>query len=160
MIKVFLSHQRADAGKAGEIAARLKVYHQIDSYLDVIDPFLGRPGTDLAAHIRSEMSKCTQLLAVVSSATPNSQWVPWEIGVASEKDYPLATFSNYASLVPEFLRSWPYLTSMVDVDAYALASKKAENERVVKEYRTTASAARRETTGSFFGDLRARLGQR
>lgn len=160
MIKVFLSHQKADTAKAGEIAYRLKAYHQIDSYLDVIDPFLGRPGSDLAAHIRSEMGKCTQLLAVVSTATSSSQWVPWEVGVATEKDYPLATFANYSYQVPEFLRAWPYLTSMNDVDAYALASKRADNARVLKEYSATASMARRETTSAFFSDLRTRLGQR
>ena len=54
MIKVFLSHQKADSLKAAEIAQRLQSQHQIQSYLDVIDPYLGRPAEDLARHIRNE----------------------------------------------------------------------------------------------------------
>lgn len=107
MIKVFLSHQSSDSATAAHIAQRLRIHHSIDSYLDVIDPFMGRRGEDLAAHIQAEMSKCTQLLAVVSEATKNSQWVPWEIGVATEKSYPLATYLADYAAAPEFLRKWP-----------------------------------------------------
>ena len=78
MIKVFISHQSADATTARLLASRLKVHHSIDSYLDVIDPYINRSGEDLAAHIQEEMGKCTQLLAVVSEATKASQWVPWK----------------------------------------------------------------------------------
>src|SRR6478735_11948042 len=122
MIKVFLSHQSADATTARYVARRLKDRHGIDSYLDVIDPYIGRPGEDLAAHIRAQMGRCTQLLAVVSESTKASQWVPWEIGVATEKDHPLATFSAGGALPPEFLRKWPYLRTDFDLDQYALAS--------------------------------------
>lgn len=59
MIKIFLSHQSADAETAKWIAAYLKVHHQIDSYLDVIDPYINKNGKDLANHIQTEMGKCT-----------------------------------------------------------------------------------------------------
>lgn len=158
-MKVFLSHQRVDSQRASEIAARLKIHHQIDSYLDVIDPYLTRPGEDLAKHIRDEMTRCTQLLAVVSYATRESQWVPWEIGVATEKNYPLATFADYSMAIPEFLRAWPYLRSMADVDAYAAASKAASRTRILREATATASEARQKGVETFFSDLRSRLGQ-
>jgi hypothetical protein len=41
-MKVFISHQRADSRRATEIAAYLKQRHQIDSYLDVVDPLIGQ----------------------------------------------------------------------------------------------------------------------
>jgi hypothetical protein len=158
-IKVFLSHQKADSEMAGRIAARLLHYHSIPSYLDVIDPYLGRPGEELAKHISDEMGKCTQLLAVVSYATRESQWVPWEIGVATEKDFPLASFANYTSAVPEFLRSWPYLRTMEDVDKYAQASKRGDSVYVNKRATLNESLAKRSASESFFMDLRTRLGQ-
>ena len=159
-IKVFLSHQKADSAKAAEIAQRLINNHGILSYLDVIDPYLGGRGEDLARHIRLEMSKCTQLLAVVSYATKESQWVPWEVGVATEKDFPLATFANYTSAVPEFLKAWPYLRTMEDVDKYAAASKSGQTVYVQKRATMTESAAFRGGSETFFSSLRASLGQR
>lgn len=158
-IKVFLSHQRADSAKASEIAQRLLHRHSIPSYLDVIDPYLGRPGEELAQHIRAEMAKCTQLLAVVSAATRESQWVPWEIGVATEKDFPLASFANYTQAVPEFLRAWPYLRSLEDVDKYAEASKRGNTVYIQKRATLSESAAFRSGSQTFFSDLRGRLGQ-
>jgi hypothetical protein len=157
MIKVFISHQKADAGIAGIIGDRLKRHHDIDIYLDVIDPYIGK-GEDLAVHIQAEMSKCTQLLAVVSEATKQSSWVPWEIGVATEKEFPLATFSNGA-MPPEFLRKWPYLRTMADIDIYANASKAAERSLVQKKATLNESVARIRSTREFFNDLRGRLGQ-
>ncbi|MGF9567857.1 TIR domain-containing protein [Neorhizobium sp. BT27B] len=160
MIKVFVSHQKADAALAAQVAARLKVNHQIDSYLDVIDQGV-RKGEDLADHLRAEMGKCTQLLAVVSMSTATSQWVPWEIGVATEKDYPLATFSGSDALPPEFLRKWPYLRSLADLDRYAEASKTAENTFVRRKtaFHESVELAQATSTRQFFDTLRRSLGQ-
>ena len=159
MIKVFLSHQSTDAATAAGVARRLKTLHDIDLYLDVIDPYVGRPGEDLAAHIRGEMGKCTQLLAVVSDATKASQWVPWEIGVATEKDFPLATFTAALATPPEFLRKWPYLRSDADLDQYALASKAARRVLINKRATLNEGTARATSTRDFYTTLRAGLGQ-
>lgn len=160
MIKVFLSHQSADSTIATYVARRLKNSHDIDAYLDVIDPYIGRPGEDLAAHIRKQMGSCTQLLAVVSESTKASQWVPWEIGVATEKDFPLATFAANGAMPPEFLRKWPYLRTDADIDHYALASKSARNTFVRKRGANfSESAALSSSTGEFFSALRRGLGQ-
>jgi hypothetical protein len=160
LIKVFLSHQSADSALALQIQRRLASQHGIDSYLDVIDPFIKGRGEDLAEHIQTEMGKCTQLLAIVSVTTRESQWVPWEIGVATEKDFPLATYFSGFSLPPEFLRKWPYLRSDTDLDRYAEASSLAERRRT--ELRKTVlaeSTVRERATGEFFTALRKSLGQ-
>lgn len=160
MVKVFLSHQSADSLLARRIERRLREHHGIDAYLDVIDPYVSGRGQDLALHIQTEMDKCTQLLAIVSDTTRYSQWVPWEIGVATEKDYPLATFSTGTSLPPEFLRKWPYLQSDTDLDAYARRSKSAERSFEEKRRTVTAGVARIRSTSEFFTGLRTYLGQR
>jgi hypothetical protein len=158
LIKVFISHQKADSAKAAAIAYRLKSQHSIESYLDVIDPYLGK-GEDLALHIQVEMSKCTQLLAVVSEATRTSSWVPWEIGVATEKEFPLATFTDGTTPPPEFLRKWPYLRSMADLDIYAQASKTTEQSFIRRRSTLTEDVARVRSTREFFDTLRKGLGQ-
>ncbi len=158
-MKVFLSHQRADTVRATEIAQRLKSRHNIDSYLDVIDTQLGKSGPSLADYLRREIGKCTHLLAVTSLATRESQWVPWEIGIATEKDYPLATFAGYSQAVPEFLAAWPYLRTLEDVDAYARAAKSADATFVVRKRMVTEASARQESSATFFDQLRRDLGQ-
>jgi hypothetical protein len=159
-IKVFLSHKNEDSEVAGAIAYRLKTHHQIDVYLDVIDRNLEKSGPDLADYIRTEMEKCTQLLAVISAKTRESQWVPWEIGVATEKERPLASFVNPPATIPEFLRKWPYLQSLPDVDRYAAVSKSTHVVQQDSLRRTTASIARRTAFRDFHTSLKAQLGQR
>lgn len=132
-MKVFISHQKTDADIALRIANRLRINHSIDSYVDVIDSHINDEGCDLADYIRTEMAKCTQLIAVISYSTKDSQWVPWEIGVASEKNFPLATFANMQSKPPEFLEKWPVMRSIEQVDVYAQASKAAQRIVIAKK---------------------------
>lgn len=158
-LKVFLSHQTADTALAARLAHRLLTVHQMASYLDVIDPGI-KTGEDLAGHVRSELGKCTQLLAVVSPATQASWWVPWEIGVAAEKDYPLATYGGGDAELPEYLRKWPYLRSDADLDRYAQASKAASAE--ISRSRTAnlnESVSRVRGAREFYRVLRASLRQ-
>lgn len=159
-MKVFISHQKADALVAHRVAGRLRDVHGIPSYLDVIDPYMEGTAEGLADHIRTEMSKCTQLLAVVSTATLASQWVPWEVGVATEKNFPLATYTGTYALPPEFLRKWPYLRNETDLDAYARASKSAVTYRdSFRKYSADTAAAARSSTSHFFAELRRSIGQ-
>lgn len=160
MIKIFISHQRQDTQLAKEIGQHLIVKHKIDCYVDAIDP-VNKTGEALAAHIRSELSQCTQLLAVVSEATKDSWWVPWEIGVATEKDFPLATFGKNIEL-PDYLKKWPYLRTVSDLDDYAESSRLASGKLITANMESDLSESltnRHSVTEYFFKDLRRRLGQ-
>ncbi len=157
-IKVFISHKQEDARKAKEIADRLQSVHNIASYLDVLDPVIGKNGEELARYVRDKMGTCTQLLAVITPLTKESWWVPWEIGVASEKELPLATYTG-SRQVPDYLMKWPVLLNEQHLDAYAHASKATERDRVLLEGTVTASAARHRTTQDFYRTLRKSLGQ-
>lgn len=158
-MKVFLSHQKQDSALTAQIAHRLKHRHNIDAYLDVIDPFFGQGIDRLANHIRDEMGKCDQLLAVISPATARSQWVPWEVGMATEKDFPLATYSGGNVLPPEFLRSWPYLRSDTDLDAYAVAARASHSSFTRNRSVLSESVARLRSTSEFYSTLRTTLRQ-
>lgn len=157
-IKVFISHQKKDSVRASRIASRLWDLHQIDTYLDVIDPTIAKSGEALADYVHWKLGECTQLLAVVSEATKSSWWVPWEIGVATEKDFPLATYGGDTPL-PEYLRKWPVLKTDAHLDAYAEASKaalKLYNRRLLL---VEATVAQHSATQEFYQVLRSSLNQ-
>lgn len=157
-IKVFISHKLEDAGQAKLISDRLRNIHNIDTYLDVLDSTIGKNGEELAQYVRQKLESCTQLLAVMSPLTKDSWWVPWEIGVASEKEYPLATYGGVANL-PDFLKRWPVLRNEQHLDAHALSSKKADSNRLLLERTATDSAARKSSTLEFYRSLRSQIGQ-
>jgi hypothetical protein len=123
--KVFISHKNEDAVQAAMIADRLTRQHGLAVYLDVIDSQLRKDGVDLADYIRDKLEECTQLLAVLSSKTQVSWWVPWEIGVATEKRRFLSSYVSDLVSIPEYLTKWPYLRSMSDLDRYAEQSKRS-----------------------------------
>lgn len=159
--KIFISHKKEDSTTALGVANHLRINHGIETYLDVVDTALYKNGYELADHLKAEMGKCNQLIAVISYATKDSWWVPWEIGVASEKDFPLATYANRAVDVPEYLKKWPYLTSDRDLDEYARQSAAITRQRTVS--RSTAGLvlenfSERETK-TFYQELRRSLGQ-
>lgn len=159
-MKIFLSHQRTDSSIALQIQRHLKSNHGIDCYLDIVDNQFDN-GEDIAEHVRKELNNCTQLLAVVSDTTKKSWWVPWEIGVATEKDFPLATFGGGIEL-PEYLKKWPYLRNISDLDKYAEASKDASKRLVTATLESASSGTtvfRGDATKYFYKTLRAKLGQ-
>jgi TIR domain-containing protein len=156
--RVFISHKQEDSTTAGAVAAYLRA-HGLDVYLDVIDVQLAKNGPDLADYIRGQLERCTQLLAVISSRTGSSWWVPWEIGVATEKERFLASFVADNSAVPEYLVKWPYLRTQSDLDIYIRESKRAQflvEDRIQKGDGATARL-----TGfrSFHSALKTSLGQ-
>jgi TIR domain len=158
-MKVFISHQRGDSVLAGTVAHRLKTYHQIDCYIDLIDPDASKSGDKLGDYLRAQMGLCTQLLAVVSQNTKTSWWVPWEIGISTEKDQPIATYAGDNTSLPEYLRKWPYLRSQSDLDQYARVSKAAEQTLRRERSFKTEARARESSTALFYRELRASLGQ-
>ncbi|HYE33861.1 toll/interleukin-1 receptor domain-containing protein [Methylocaldum sp.] len=158
-MKVFISHQKVDSELAGGIAKRLHETHQIECYLDIIDPNASQAGDELGEHLRNELGKCTQLMAVVSENTKSSWWVPWEIGVATEKDYPIATFARDNTPLPEYLKKWPYLKTAADLDEYAKVTKTIANTLKLRKSYLTEASARRSSTQEFYRILRGTLGQ-
>ncbi|MGM9427217.1 toll/interleukin-1 receptor domain-containing protein [Hydrogenophaga sp. MI9] len=159
-MKIFLSHQKLDSTIAVEVKSHLKSRHNIDCYLDLIDPKI-KDGEDIAAHVKEELGQCTQLLAIVTEATKLSWWVPWEIGIATEKDYPLATFGRNVAL-PEYLMKWPYLKNLTDLDTYAVVSKESARRVTTAALDSVSLESfvyRRDATKHFYQTLRRRLGQ-
>ena len=157
--KVFVSHKQEDSERAALIAARLRM-GGLEVYIDVIDAQLSKSGPDLADYLRMRLDECSQLLAVISPITRASWWVPWEIGVATEKERFLASFVSDGATVPEFLQKWPYLQNMSDLDKYIAESKRAQ--LLVESYRRQGYGSTAQSRGfrSFQSSLKSSLGQR
>jgi len=155
---VFLSHKAEDFGAATAVAHRLRV-NEIDVYLDSFDPD-ATDGPDLSDYLRRTMRRCHGLMAVVTGKTILSWWVPWEIGVASERDIPMATFSYDHTDIPSYLRKWPYLTQLREIDQYAQTARRTVRERRKLIEKGEVRGAPEAVSGRRFNRaLKAALGQ-
>lgn len=120
--KVFISHKDTDTDLAEKVAERVKA-SGFSVYLDSIDNTLKKDGADLTEYLLSRMGECQQLIAVISTKTKASWWVPWEIGVGSEKGFNMATYAQSYVVLPDYLEKWPVLRSLNDVDLYCQYSQ-------------------------------------
>jgi len=169
MTKVFISHKSEDESSALWLNAKL-AHSGIEAYVDKLDPVLNSPRGegDLGEYFRWQLQRCTHLVAVISESTRQSWWVPFEIGIATEREYPLATLADQGDLyrrypgsysrryeVPEYLRKWPYLETELHVDNYILALK---HTPMVTRF-TENVAGRHTYTMDFYSNLRRLLGQ-
>ncbi len=160
-MKVFVSHKKEDSEKAATVAATLKRAGH-DVYLDLIDNNLFKNGDDLGDYLRARLSECDSLIAVISAATKGSWWVPWEIGVATEKSYPLSTFLSDATEPPDYLKKWPVLRTLAHLEQFAALAKELQGkiERSVRLSETKSMTdARHLKTPDFHRELKRAIGQ-
>lgn len=115
-VPVFMSHKREDKERALQIAEYFR-RHSIVCYVDVLDPTL-KTTDDITSTIRERVKQCTHLMALVSTFTERSWWVPFEIGVATETERRISSFQTAASRLPEFLTKWPILKTQSDLDTF------------------------------------------
>ena len=120
--RVFISYQSNDARLALDVSGRVKA-NGLNTYLDKIDDALLNDSLQLADHLLRVMSSCSQIIAVVSASTKNSWWVPWEIGVGSERRMLMASYSESYVSLPSYLAKWPALKRLGHIDIYCRQSK-------------------------------------
>lgn len=155
MIKIFISHKKEDSYTANCIANQLKSMN-VPYYLDILDSIVTRSGKELTNHIKQNLNDCTDIIVVMSEATKNSQWVPFEVGMSAQNDMPTATFLQGSIALPEFLEFWPRLKLPSDIQKYV----NARNE-VSREYRSKylfeSAETRRSETERFYSVLKQKL---
>lgn len=130
MTKVFISHRQADVARAKEWANYL-TSRRVDSYLDVLDPAPQKlNGRDVSKYLHDQLKICTHVLVVFTENTLGSMWVPFEIGIATERDIGIAVDLHMTNAgLPEYLLEWPILKNQSHYDAFVLQLKKAETEQ-------------------------------
>jgi hypothetical protein len=121
-MKFFISHKKEDVDVVKRIHLLLKI-KGIESYLDLVDGNISGDGKKLTDHIRANLNDCTDIIVVMSEMTRYSQWVPFEVGIATQIELPIATFLQAEVQLPEFLSFWPRLKTPSDIDKYVEARK-------------------------------------
>ncbi|UMZ00306.1 toll/interleukin-1 receptor domain-containing protein [Roseburia rectibacter] len=132
MMKIFISHKKED-----ELTA-LKVVHTltsigVDAYLDLLDNITADDGEKLTKHIRGKLHECTDVIVILSNNTKKSWWVPFEIGMATEKDMPIANYLISQESLPDYLTYWPRLKSQEDVLKYVEIRNKVSKHIILEK---------------------------
>lgn len=138
-IKIFVSHKNEDAYLAKGVADTIKKMG-VAVYIDEYDPDIVN-ALDLADYFKKTIRDCTHLLAVVSEQTRLSWWVPFEIGLASAAECPLATFLERDVRLPGYLRSWPCVRRLEDLRTYLEVGRLLEEKVLLNEDMRKASAS-------------------
>lgn len=159
MIRVFISHKSEDELGAMRLQLALMSHEGVQTYLDVVDDHLRDNSQQLTEYLRSALSQCTHLMAAVSQRTQVSWWVPFEIGLATEKNYPISTYALGTTDLPEYLKKWPYLRSKEDIDRYVRVALSTSPDVLKKGLRKAAVLERAQYAASFHLRLRGELGQ-
>ncbi|MFY8226240.1 toll/interleukin-1 receptor domain-containing protein [Clostridium perfringens] len=152
MIKVFISHKQEDSEIAEMILGKLKELN-IDAYLDLLDEEICGKGQELTEHIKSRINDCTDILVVMSKKTEESWWVPFEIGMAAQKDFPIVSYLVNNVKLPDYLEYWPALRNLLDINKYIKTKISILNENTVG-YKGDFSNANKSETQQFYDRLR------
>jgi hypothetical protein len=156
---VFISHKKEDENIAKQVDGALKA-KGIDTYLDILDPAL-IDKMNITTKILSGLNKCSHLLAIVSSKTSESWWVPFEIGVATKGDKRICTYSIVpVSSLPDYLTMWPVVIQISQIELFAARYMK-DKLILEKAYKTyEASTTLIQTANDFHRLLKGDLGQK
>ena len=81
-MKMFISHKQEDTAIARAIANKLNSLGK-DYYLDALDSTICGSGKRLTDHIKTALNGCTDIIVVMTERTRLSQWVFFEVGMAT-----------------------------------------------------------------------------
>lgn len=155
-MKVFISHKNTDQLIALRIQNALKTLG-VEAYLDLLDDTITEKGEELTRHIRKQLNECSDILVVLSESTKTSWWVPFEIGMAAQKDLPTVNYLQTGIILPDYLSYWPRLKSELDLAKYVVARNKARQE-VLNEQRSGRIYANASSeTQRFYNELKSQL---
>ena len=155
-MKFFISHKQEDAYTALQIENELKKLG-IQAYLDVLDSMVTSNGREMTQHIKEKINDCTDIIVIISERTRASQWVPFEVGIAAQRDLPTATFLQADVVLPEFLEYWPRLKYTADIQKYVAAKRQVDAE-YRSLYHLDQYSRHENKTDRFYSVLKNRLG--
>ena len=131
-MKIFISHKKEDEATALKVVNTLTLAG-VETYLDVLDNITADDGEKLTKHIRGKLHECTDVIVILSSNTKKSWWVPFEIGMATETDMPIANYLISQESLPDYLEYWPRLKSQEDVKTYVEIRNKVSNQIILEK---------------------------
>lgn len=159
-LKVFISHKKEDELAALSVQRTL-TNAGVEAYLDILDNTIDNDGEELTKHIKSKLRECSDVIVILSSNTKKSWWVPFEIGVASEKDMPIANYLVSYEKLPEYLEYWPRLKNQQDVVKYVETRKDVARSVVLERTINNGYYQRADNglseTQRFYAELKKKL---
>ena len=159
-MKIFISHKKEDESTALIVQQTLNNL-EVDAYLDVLDNTIANDGERLTNHIRKKLHECTDVIVILSSNTKKSWWVPFEIGMATEKDMPISNYLISHETLPEYLEYWPCLKSQQDVRKYVEVRNKIARQVVLEKAMNSGNYQRAVSdlseTQRFYAELKSSL---
>lgn len=156
-MKIFISHKQQDENYAKEVKQTLTTCG-VEAYLDLLDDTISGDGKKLTQHIRSKLRECSDVIVILSDKTRASWWVPFEIGMASEKDMPIANYLVSYIALPEYLEYWPRLKNQSDVKKYVEIRNKVSAEFIKsRNLHESASVSGETETQVFYQQLKKSL---
>ena len=120
----------------------------------MLDPQL-QSTDDITSVIVTRVRQCTHLMAVTSANTVSSWWVPFEIGVATDQDRRISTYTLEATNLPDYLKKWPVLKSKAHLDQFI---DLYQRDKVVA-FSESAAARTVTSADNFHQSLKSRIGQ-
>ena len=131
---IFVSHYNEDSRIAEHIASYTRNIG-IDVFLDVDDPNLPeKDDVEMVDYIKGVINHCQGLLVVTSRRTVKSWWVPYEIGVADQRDLVLAAYTLGDVVLPSYLRKWPKLSNREKLKYWCEALKNRHGRSSIAFY--------------------------
>ena len=155
MMKVLISHKKEDSLYAESACNKLKNLG-VDAYLDLLEGNLSLEGKELTEHIKENLNSCTDILVVMSKKTKDSWWVPFEIGMAAQKDFPIVNYLINNIDLPEYLEYWPSLKQESDLKKYVEIKKETEKDFIL-ENKGFFNLNKKSKTEQFYDNLRKSL---
>lgn len=157
-MKIFISHKQEDKIIALEIQQTLIAW-DIEAYLDLLDDDISENGEKLTQHIRERLSNCSDVIVVLSEKTKTSWWVPFEIGMATEKDMPIANYLVSNIQLPEYLEYWPRLKNLTDVHKYVEIRNKVSEQYIRSQniFESSSMYSYASQTQEFYRQLKRNL---
>lgn len=154
-IDVFVSHKSDDKEKAEDVA-RCIVTSGLSVWIDTVDIGGTADDKEMVRRIDAAIARASSLIAVVTQVTNESWWVPFEIGLAYEKEKQLASYCERPHQVefPSFLWSWPLVRNHSDLHRWCQhigATKKSTSPRVSIESVRAKVDGRQSYRNSLFG---------
>lgn len=156
-MKVFISHKNTDQYIARRVLDVLKS-QGVDAYLDLLDNTIVYKGELLTKHIKSKINECTDILVVMSEETRYSWWVPFEIGMATQKDLPTVSYLQSGVELPDYLAYWPRLRNETDLLQYVVTRRYVQQQTIIgRSLEQSSFSNNTSETERFYAELKQRL---
>ncbi len=155
-MKVFISHKNIDYAIALQVQ-KVLTENKVEAYLDLLDNSITGTGEKLTKHIKKKLNECSDILVVMSENTKSSWWVPFEIGMAAQKDLPTVSYLQSGITLPDYLSYWPRLKNNTDIVKYIKARNKVKIQMIYENHSRTVFSNELSETERFYRELKQQL---